>query len=137
MAVVLGIPIVYLGIPSQGVRFLVTVVGWIAFGGLMLLAGRAWARSRGIPFVPAVERRNQRLAWEKTQPFPAYLLRYVRGGFLAGMGVTQVMTGHPFWHNTAVEWTPVFCCMMGLVTAAVIMRFVPRSPAAARSDPAN
>ena len=101
-------------------RLLATFGTWLLLGVLLLLAGRSWARRRGLPFVPPKDAKALKLAKEGVRPLPDILLWvFLPSGVLNGLIVAQVFGGHPFWQAGKLPWTIVAACGIGTVTGCV------------------
>ena len=105
---------------STGPRLLVTFGTWLLLGLLLLLAERSWARRRGLPFVPAKEATALNRAKEGARSLPGALLWFLPSGFLVGLIVAQIDSGHPFWQVDSLPWRMVAAVEIGAVMGNVI-----------------
>ena len=105
---------------SFGSRLLVTFGTWLLFGVSLLLAGRGWARRRGLPFVPLQEAKALNRAKEGARPLPRALLWFLPSGFLVGLIVAQIDSGHPFWQVGSLPWETVAATEIGTVMGNVV-----------------
>jgi len=111
------------GLQAQIWRFLVMFGVWFLLGLVLLLAGRDWARRRGLPFVPHQHGKALRLARDEARPLPEFLLWYALPmGVMNGMVMAQLSSGHLFWQTGVVAWVTGVASGIGAVVGSLVRR---------------